>query len=174
MFVNANCQQLLSLLSFLHNLTKNFMTLHETIKNQITEAMRAKDALRLEVLRGLQALFLNELISKKSNDPLLGDDAVIVVIKRAVKQRKDSIEQFEKGGRSDLAEKEKSELAILEKFLPATMSREEIKKLVEAKIAATGAIDKTKSGQFVGMMIKELKGKADGADIKAVVDELTK
>jgi len=150
------------------------LSLHENIKNQIKDAMRAKEALRLEVLRGLQALFSNELIARKSADPLLKDEDVITIIKRSVKQRKDSIEQFEKGGRNDLAEKEKAELTILEAFLPATMSREEIRKIIEARIAVTGPIDKAKSGQFVGMMIKELKGKAEGADIKAVVDEIIK
>ena len=148
--------------------------MHETIKNQIKDAMRAKDALRLEVLRGLQALFSNHLIAIGSAETMLKDEDVLTIIKRSVKQRKDSVEQFEKGGRADLAEKEKAELVILEAFLPATMSRADIKKLVNAKIATTGAIDKTKAGQFVGMMIKELKGKAEGSDIKAVVDELLK
>jgi uncharacterized protein len=150
-------------------------SLHENIKDQIKEAMRAHDELRLEVLRGLQALFSNELIAKKSSDPLLKDDPdVLTIIKRSVKQRKDSIEQFEKGGRKDLVKKEKAELAILEEFLPATMSPAEIRKLVEAKIMKSGPIDKAKSGQFIGMMIKELKGQAEGSDIKTVVDELLK
>ena len=148
--------------------------MHETIKKQIVEAMRAKDALRLEVLRGLQALFSNELIAKNSPDQFLKDEDALALIKRSVKQRKDSIEQFEKGGRPDLAEKEKAELKILEEFLPATMSREEIKKVVEAKLKETGPLDPKKSGQFVGMMMKELKGKADGGDVKAVVDEMIK
>ncbi len=148
--------------------------MHETIKNQIKEAMRSKDVLRLEVLRGLQALFSNELIAKKSSDPVLKDEDVIAIIKRSVKQRKDSIEQFEKGGRNDLAEKEKMELRILEQFLPATMSREEIRKIVEAKLKTDGPVDKTKMGQFMGMIMKELKGRADGGDVKAVVDEITK
>ncbi len=149
------------------------MTLHETIKNQIKEAMRAKHALRLEVLRGLQALFSNELIAKGSNDPLLKDEDSLAIIKRAVKQRKDSIEQFEKGGRSDLAQKERAELSLLEAFLPATMSREEIKKIAVAKLAAQGGtLEKGKAGQFVGLLMKELKGKADGADVKVVVDEM--
>jgi uncharacterized protein YqeY len=149
------------------------MTLHETIKEQIKEAMRAKDALRLEVLRGLQALFSNELIAKKSNDPLLKDEDVLAIIKRAVKQRKDSIEQFEKGGRTDLAQKERAELGMLETFLPATMSREDIKKAALIKLQEVGGnLERTKAGQFVGLLMKELKGKADGADVKAVVDEL--
>lgn len=147
--------------------------MHETIKNQIKEALRSKDALRLEVLRSLQALFSNELIAQKSSDPHLKDDEVITLVKRAVKQRKDSIEQFEKGGRTDLAQKERAELGILEAFLPATMGREEIKKHVEAKLQEVGGnLEKNKVGQFVGMMMKEFKGKADGADVKAVVDEL--
>jgi uncharacterized protein YqeY len=148
--------------------------IHENIKEQIKDAMRAKEALRLEVLRSLTALFSNELIAKKSSEPLLKDEDVLVIIKRSVKQRKDSIDQFEKGGRNDLAEKEKAELKILEAFLPSTMSLVDIKKLVEAKIKATGPLDPKKSGQFVGMMIKELKGKAEGSDIKTIVDEILK
>ncbi len=150
------------------------MTLHETIKSQIVEAMRAKDTLRLEVLRGLQALFYNELIAKKSSDLLLKDEPALALVKKSVKQRKDSIEQFEKGGRPDLAKKEKDELVILEAFLPATMSKGDIKKIVEAKLKKEGPIDPKKAGQFLGVLIKELKGKADGADIKAVLDELVK
>ncbi len=146
--------------------------IHENIKNQIKDAMRAKDSIRLEVLRGLQALFSNELISKGVNDTLLKDDDVLTLIKRSVKQRKDSIEQFEKGGRNDLAKKEKAELKILEEFLPATMSKKEIEKIVKEKIKKEGKIDKAKSGQFIGMIMKELKGKADGADVKTVVDEI--
>jgi uncharacterized protein YqeY len=83
--------------------------IHQTIKDQIKDAMRAKDSLKLEVLRGLQSLFSNELIAKGKSDPLLDDDSVLALIRRSVKQRKDSIEQFEKGGRSDLAEKEKQD-----------------------------------------------------------------
>lgn len=148
--------------------------MHETIKNQIKDALRDHDALRLEVLRGLQALFMNEMIAKKINTPTMKDDDVIAIIKKSVKQRKDSIEQFEKGGRKDLVKKEKAELVILEAFLPATMSQKDIEKLVKEKIKKDGPIDAKKAGQFIGIMIKELKGKADGADIKAIVDKLVK
>jgi hypothetical protein len=159
------------------------MSLHEQIKNQIKDAMRAKDALRLETLRGLSALFSNELISKQvkgevpSSVTVLSDEDASALIRRSVKQRKDSIEQFEKGGRTDLADKEKSELVILETFLPKMMSREEIQKIVEAKIAALGddkAIDKSKVGQFTGQIMKDLKGKADGSDVKAVIESFVK
>ena len=153
--------------------------IHEQIKNQIKDAMRAKDAIRLEVLRGLAALFSNELIAKqvKGDVPasvtLLGDEDALALIRRSVKQRKDSIEQFEKGGRPELAEKERSELVILEAFLPQQMSKEDIQKFVESKIAGQ-VLDKAKLGQFIGQIMKDLKGKADGTLVKAVVESLVK
>ncbi len=150
------------------------MKIHETIKKQLIDAMRAKDAIRLDVIRGLLSSFTNELISKGSLDAFLDDESVLALIRRSVKQHKDSIDQFEKGGRSDLATKEKAELAFLEAYLPQMMTREEIRKVAESKLATVGVLDKTKLGQFVGMLMKELKGKADGADVKAVVDEMVK
>jgi len=159
------------------------MSLHEQIKNQIKDAMRAKEIVRLETLRGLSALFTNELIAKqvKGDVPAsvttLSDEDALALIRRSVKQRKDSIDQFEKGGRPELAEKEKAELAILEMYLPKMMSREEIQKIVEAKIAANGgaaSVKKGKLGQFMGQIMKDLKGKADGADVKAVIESLVK
>ncbi len=150
------------------------MKIHETIKKQLVDAMRAKDAIRLDVIRGLLSSFTNELISKGSSDAFLDDESVLALIRRSVKQHKDSIDQFEKGGRSDLATKEKAELTFLEAYLPQMMTREEIRKVAESKLSTVGALDKTKLGQFVGMLMKELKGKADGADVKAVVDEMVK
>jgi len=145
--------------------------------------MRAKEIVRLETLRGLSALFTNELIAKqvKGDVPAsvttLSDEDALALIRRSVKQRKDSIDQFEKGGRPELAEKEKAELAILEMYLPKMMSREEIQKIVETKIAANGgavSVEKGKLGQFMGQIMKDLKGKADGADVKAVIESLIK
>ncbi len=136
--------------------------------------MRERDKLRLEVLRGLQALFQNEQIAKKSAAPFLKDEDVILIIKKSVKQRKDSIEQFENGGRKDLAKKEKAELKILEEFMPVTMSRADIKKIVSDKIKKEGPIDPKKIGQFMGGIMKELRGKADGDDVQAVVVEMVK
>jgi len=145
--------------------------MHDKIKNDIKDAMRAHEALRLDTLRGLSAAFTNELV-KKAGATSLSDDETIAVIRRATKQRKDSIEQFEKGGRKDLADKEKAELAILESYLPKLMSREEVEKFVKGKIAGGAVLDKAKIGQFTGMIMKELKGKADGADVKAVIESL--
>lgn len=146
------------------------MTLQETIKSNIKEAMLAKDNVRLNTLRGVLAAFMNEAISKKLD--ALKDDEGIAVIKRLVKQRKDSIEQFTKGGRPELADAEKTELAILETYLPQMMSRDEIRKIAEAKKAELGVNDPSGLGKLVGAVMKETKGMADGTEVKAVVESL--
>ncbi|MBU6370475.1 MAG: GatB/YqeY domain-containing protein [Patescibacteria group bacterium] len=148
------------------------MTIHAQIKAGIKESMIKKDEVRLTTLRGVQAAFVNELIAKKINGDEMPDEDAIAVIRRLVKQRKDSIEQFEKGGRADLAKSEEAEMKILEAFLPAQMGKEEIVKVVEAAKARAGTIDKAKMGQFMGGIMKDLKGKADGALVKQVVEEI--
>jgi len=148
------------------------MSLHTDIKGQMIEAMKAREVLKLGVIRGLLSSFTNENVSKKRKpDEELSDEEVLNVIGRAVKQRKDSIEQFEKGGRSDLAESEKVELAILETYLPAQMSREEIFTYVKSKVESEKP-EKDKKNQFMGMIMKELKGKADGMVVKEAVDSM--
>lgn len=143
------------------------------LKEGIKEAMKAKDAVRLTVLRGLSAACTNELVAKgKKPTDELTDDEVMTVIARAAKQRKDSIEQFRAGGRADLAETEEAELKVIEAFLPAQMSREEIEAVAKAKMAELGVTDKAGAGKLMGMLMKDLKGKADGNDVKAVVDNL--
>lgn len=149
------------------------MSLHEEIKGQIKEAMMAKDTVKLTTIRGLVSAFTNELVAtERKPQDFLTDEEVLAVIRRSVKQRKDSIEQFTNAGRADLAGGEQAELSILEKFLPQMMSREDIKKIVEAKKAEMGVIDKTKQGLLMKAVMTELKGKADGGDVKAVVDGL--
>lgn len=148
------------------------MALHETIKGQLKDAMKAKDEARLNVVRGILTAFMNELVANgKKPQEMLDDERALAVVNRLAKQRKDSIEQFEKGGRQDLADVEKAELAVLQTYLPTMMSREEIKPLAAAKMAEMGA-DKSKMGMLVGSLMKDLKGKADGADVKAVVESL--
>jgi uncharacterized protein YqeY len=149
------------------------MTLHEQIKNEIKDAMRAKDAVRLSVVRGILATITNELVATgKMPKDVLADQGVLKVIKRLASQRKDSIQQFTAGGRPELAANEQAELVILEKYLPALMSRDEIRKIVLAKKASLGITDKAKAGQLTGAVMKDIAGRADGGDVKAVVDEL--
>ncbi len=151
------------------------MTIQTDIKEQMKEAMKAKDTVKLGVVRGLSSAFTNELVKlgKMPQDELSDEDA-LNVIRRAVKQRKDSIEQFVSGGRPELAEDEKAELAVLETYLPAMMSREDVMTIAKTKMAEMGAVDKSKAGMFMGALMKDLKGKADGDVVKAVVDELLK
>ncbi|OHA93550.1 MAG: hypothetical protein A3H52_00855 [Candidatus Zambryskibacteria bacterium RIFCSPLOWO2_02_FULL_39_26] len=149
------------------------MKLHQQIREEIKEAMKAKDTIRLGVIRGLVAGFTNELVSlKRMPDGELSDDEALNVIRRGVNQRKDSIDQFTKGGRNDLADSEKAELAILETYLPAQMSKDEVLKIAEAKKNEMAITDKSKSGQLMSAIMKELKGKADGNLVKSVVDEI--
>ena len=135
--------------------------------------MLAKDAVRLTVLRGLLTAFTNELVAtKRKPQEELSDEEVIAVIKRAVKQRKDSIDQFRKGGREDLASSEEAELKILETFLPRMMSKEDVKKKAIEVKEKLGITDKSKIGQLTGATMKELKGMADGTDVKEAVESL--
>jgi uncharacterized protein YqeY len=148
------------------------MTLHQTIKQHTKESMLAKTETRTLVLRGIQAEIQKELLAKKSPATEATDDEALAVIKRLVKQRKDSIDQFTKGGRKDLADNEAAELVILQAYLPASMPKEEIQKVAIAKKAELGVTDKTGAGKLIGAVSKELKGKAEGADIKEVVEGL--
>ena len=135
-------------------------------------AMKAKEATKLSVLRGLLAAFTNELVAKgRKPDEELGDDDALTVISRQVKQRKDSIEQFEKGGRQDLADAEKAELQVLQGYLPDQMSREEVSKFISNKLESLG-IDSSSRGQTMGIIMKELKGRADGTVVKEELDKL--
>jgi len=149
------------------------MTLQEKIREEIKNAMRAKDETRTLVLKGILSAFTNELVAtKRTPQDKLPDEEALVVITRLAKQRKDSIAQFEAGGRADLAEAEKAELKVLEEFLPTLMSVEEIRKIAEAKKTEMNITDATQKGQFMGALMKDLKGKADGGDVKKVVDEM--
>jgi len=149
------------------------MAIHESLKESMKEAMKARDEVRLRTIRSLITAMTNEVVAKKRKpDEFLLDDEALAVIKRAANQRKDSITQFTDGGRPELAEPEIAELAILEALLPAQMSREDIEKVVRTKMTELNVTDKSKAGVLTGAVMKELKGAADGGDVKAVVDSL--
>jgi len=149
------------------------MTLHENIKNQIKEAMKAGDKIRLEVMRGLVTAFTNELVATgHTPQEMLSDEQALAVVTRLAKQRKDSIEQFTKGGRIDLVEEETRQLNILSEYLPKLMERSEVEEFVKSKVSELGAIDPSKKGMFMATLMKDLKGKADGAMVKEIVDQL--
>jgi uncharacterized protein YqeY len=141
------------------------MTLEEKILQDYKEAMKNKDALKSSALSFLRAQLINEAMAKKKK--ALDDAEVVAVIKKQVKQRQDSIEQFTKGNRADLADKEIKELALLKAYLPEELPEEEIKKIIEEAIAQTQA----QGMKDMGKVMKEVNAKiAGGASGKLVSD----
>ncbi len=149
------------------------MTLQEQIKEQMKDAMRAKDSARVTTLRGLMSAFTNELVAQsKMPTDMLSDDEVIIVITRESKRRKDAIAQYVDAGREELAQDEKNELAILEEFLPELMSEDDILAYVTDKKNELGFDDPSKKGEFIGVVMGDLKGKADGAQVSKIINQL--
>jgi uncharacterized protein len=145
------------------------MTLAEKIRADLTESMKARDAERTSTLRMVQAALKNEQIEKGHE---LTDEEVQVVLRRAVKQRQDSIEQFTKGGRPELAEKEASELRMLDVYLPKQMSDAEVEATVQAMITETGATSKKDSGRVMKEVMARYKGLIDGRRVQEIVARL--
>lgn len=147
--------------------------LTQQIREDMKAAMKARDDLKLQTLRGALAAFTNELVAKgRKPTEELSDAEAVTVLKRLAKQRKDSVEQFTKGNRPELAAKEASELKIIEGYLPQSASREDIEKVARAKMAELGITDKSGMGKLMGAVIKEFGGNADGNDVKEVVSSL--
>lgn len=142
------------------------MPLNEKIAADMTAAMKAKDAPRLSALRMLKAAVMNKGMVEKGRD--LEDAEVLQVVASLVKQRRDSVEQFAKAGRTDLVDKETAEIAILEHYLPPAVSAEEIEAAVDAAIAETGASSAKDMGKVMKAVMPKLAGK--NADGKAVND----
>jgi uncharacterized protein YqeY len=147
------------------------MSLQQQIKENIKQAMLAKEPIKLEVLRGMSTAFMNELVAKgrKPQDELTDEEAQ-AVITRIGKQRKDSIEQFEKAGRADLADEEKAQYSFIEEYLPQLMSEEEINAYINTKKAE--GLDTTQKGLVMKTLMQDLKGKADGQLVKKIIDAL--
>jgi len=144
------------------------MPLNEKIAADLTAAMKAKDAPRLSALRMLKAAVTNKGMVEKGRD--LEDAEVLQVVASLVKQRRDSIEQFSKAGRTDLVDKETAEIAILEHYLPPAVSAEEIEAAVAAAIAETGASSVKDMGKVMKAVMPKLAGKnADGKAVNEAV-----
>lgn len=135
--------------------------------------MKAKEAVKLSVVRGLLTSITNDLVQKgRGPDGTLTEDEIQSLVSRAAKQRKDSIEQFTRGGRPELAVNEQAELDILTAMLPAQMSEANIESAIKTKAAEMGVTDKTGANKLMGALMKDLKGKADGTLVKAAVERL--
>ena len=133
--------------------------------------MREKNATKLGVLRMLKAAVTNAAIEKGGADSKLTDADAIQVIRKQVKQRQDSIESFEKGGRAELAAKEKEELSILQSYLPQAMSADELSKIVRETIAEVGATSKQQMGAVMKALQTKVAGRADGKTLSAEVQK---
>ena len=149
------------------------MTIHSNIKEEMKEAIKLRDRERLTTLRNIISEFTNMTIAKgEDREKDVSDELALEVIAKLVKQRKDSIEQFEGAGREDLAQKERHELSILEKYMPEQMSEEEIEKYVQKKIKELKISDNTSIGLLMSTVMKDLKGQVDGRAVKRVVERL--
>jgi uncharacterized protein YqeY len=145
------------------------MTLQERVDSDLKEAMRAKDTTKLGVLRMLKAALKYAAIAKPGAEAELSDAEAAQVVRKQVKQRQDSIESFKKGGRVELAAKEKEELLILNAYLPQAMSFDELAEVVRATIAETGATSKAQMGGVMKALQAKVAGRADGKTLSQEV-----
>ncbi len=148
------------------------MTLQAQVDNDIKDAMRAKDALKLGALRMLKSALKNAAIEKGGAEAVLDDAEASAIIRKQIKQRQDSIEGFEKGGRPELAANEKAEIAVLSAYLPQPLSAEEITALVKDAIAEAGATSRQQMGAVMKIVTAKAAGRADGRALSAEVQKL--
>ncbi len=142
------------------------MSLATKINDDFLAGKKSQDEKTVQVLTMVRAAIKNKEIEKKSD---LGDNDVIAILSKEVKQRQDSVAQYEKGGRQELADKEKAEIEILEKYLPDQLSEEEIEKIVKDAIAKTKASSPADMGKVMGQVMPQLKGQADGSLVQKIV-----
>ncbi len=148
------------------------MSLYQTLGDDLKQAMKAGDVFRRDTLRLLQSAVKNVAIDKRQAPADLSDTEVEEVIKKLVKQRKDSIAQYQSGNRPDLAAKEQEELDLLATYLPEAMPEAELKALVEGALKESGMTTKDKMGQAMGVVMKKVAGRASGDDVRRVVESL--
>lgn len=144
------------------------MSLLNLLNDDIKTAMKTKDKETLSVLRMLKAAIQNEQI--KSGRDLNGEEE-LTVLSREMKQRRDSLSEFEKAGRDDLADKAKNEITIVEKYMPKQLSDEEIQAIVQEAVVETGATSPSEFGKVMGAVMPKVKGKADGNLVNAIVKQ---
>lgn len=141
------------------------------IVEDMKTAMKARDSVALNVVRALKSAIKYAAIEKHGADGELDDPDAIAVVRREIKKRQDSVASYEGAGRSDLADVEKAEIAILEKYLPAAMGADELVKLVEAVIAETGATTKKDMGRVMKLLQERSEGRADNKTLSAEVSK---
>jgi uncharacterized protein YqeY len=146
------------------------MAIVDDVTSQMKDAMRAKDALRLATLRSMRTVFLNEM--KKDGSDTVSDATCETLLRKLEKQRKESIEAFSKGGREEMAEVERAELAVIQEFLPQLADEAQTRVWVEAAIAESGASGPKEMGKVMGALMKAHKADIDGNLAREIVQEL--
>ena len=146
------------------------MSIQSQVMQQMKEAMKSKDTVALEALRALKSAFL--LANTSGGNVTLTESDEIKIVQKLVKQRKDSAKIYDEQGREDLSAPEKAQAKVLEQFLPAQMTEEEVRAAVEAIVSQTGASSMKDMGKVMGMAAKQLAGQADGKVISGIVKEL--
>lgn len=148
------------------------MSLYDRLESDVKAALKQGDSLRVSVLRMLIAAI--KMAEIQGNVKRLDENGVISTVQKHIKQHKESIEQFEKGNRNDLAEKERNELKILEGYMPEQLGEEELLAIVKAAISETGAATKADMGKVMRAVMEKAKGRADGKAINQIVAKLLK
>jgi uncharacterized protein YqeY len=147
------------------------MTFLEKLNSDLKEAMKAKDEVRMNCIRQVKTAVMNREVAKKIT---LNDEQVMEVIASVVKSHVESIDSFKKGNREDLVVKEEAELAVLKAYLPEQLSDEELRIIVEAAVKTSGASAIKETGKVMALIMPQVKGKADGGRINAIVREFLK
>jgi len=147
------------------------MTLLEQIDQDLTAAIKSEDETKTSTLRILKSTIHNWQIAEHLQAKVPEDGQVIVLIQKEIKSRREALEMYKKGGREELAQKEKEEMAVLEKYLPQQMSEEEIRTRVKESVAKTGASGPQDIGKIMGSIMADLKGRADGSLVAKIVKE---
>lgn len=144
-------------------------TFAETLMTDLKTAMKAKDTVALTTLRALKTALTNSAIESGHKDNMISDADALALVRKQIKQRNDSIEQFEGAGRPELAETEKAEIAVLEKYLPAAMSADEVAAIVAAAVAETGATTRADMGKVMAIAQVKTEGRVDGKTLSQEV-----
>ena len=145
------------------------MELKQTLLSDLKEAMKSKDPLKVDTLRLIVSEIKNKEIDLREE---MGDEAIIALLTTQIKKRKEAAGMFEKGGRTDLKEKEENEMALIQVYLPEQVGEEELKQRIQAVIAETGAQSPKDMGKVMKVVVPEFKGKAEGDQIRNIVTEL--
>ncbi|MBC8149552.1 GatB/YqeY domain-containing protein [bacterium] len=141
------------------------------VMSDLKDAMKARDTVALTTLRALKTALTNAAIESGNKDNVVSDADALALVRKQIKQRNDSIEQFESAGRAELADNEKAEIVVLEKYLPAALSAEEVSAIVADAISETGASSRADMGKVMKIVQEKVAGRADG---KALSQEVMK